>query len=371
LADLSGRLLIEHHEPADVTRGAETTTRRIIELFEWVLGEYPVPGNAWALSLALPGYVGSPGGHVADVVNLNLVPGWAGYDVRTLLGGRFNAPVFIGNEVHLMALGELRAGHGVGRSDLLFVKVGTGISAGLCSDGRIHTGWMGFAGDIGHVAPPDAPSIACRCGYRGCLEAIAAGPAIAREASHAAAAGKSPYLARLLASGTPITAAHVGAGADDGDAYCTGSLVRSGNLVGAALATLVAGYNPSIVVMGGGVAQSGAVFVEAVRDGVFRRSRSLTTEKLAIVQSELGKTAGLIGGASAALDKLFERDYLASWIIDGHPPGHQPRLGVDGSQISRVTVLATPPPVPHADGSRDTGQDNPMAPGEGEVALRP
>ena len=85
------------------------------------------------------------------------------------------------NEVHHMALGELRIGHGMDGDELVFVKIGTGISAGLCSRGRIHRGASGFAGDIGHVAVEDESSVVCRCGNTGCLEAIAGGTAIARE----------------------------------------------------------------------------------------------------------------------------------------------------------------------------------------------
>jgi len=328
LADLSGGLLIEHHEPADITRGAERTVRRVMELFEWMLSEYPVPGDAWAISLALPGLVGGPTGRSDAPVMLNLIPGWGDHPVHARLRDRFDAPVFIGNEVHLMALGELRAGHGLGRDDLIFVKVGTGIGAGLCSDGRIHSGAAGFAGDIGHVAVEDGSEVVCRCGNHGCLEALAAGVAIARQGQAAAADGRSPYLAQLLESGTAISAAHVGSAADRGDQFSAELLARAGRLVGESLATLIAGYNPSVVVVGGGVAQAGSIFIAAIRDGIYRRSRSLTTDNLLLLASELGKTAGLIGGAAAALDDLFARDRLATWITQGSPR-HAPSSTAD------------------------------------------
>lgn len=334
LADLSGDLLIEHHEPADAAQGGEKNVRRVIELFEWMLGEYPTHGDAWAVSLALPNLAGVTSGRTDASLTLNLIPGWGEYPIRQRLEDRFYAPVFIGNEVHLMALGELRAGHGVGRDDLVFVKVGTGISAGLCAEGRIHRGAGGFAGDIGHVAIGDDHATICRCGNRGCLEALAAGAAIAREGQAAAEDGRSPYLAQLLESGTAITAAHVGWAADRGDPFSAELLSRAGRLVGEALATLIAGYNPSIVVVGGGVAQAGAIFIAAIRDGIYRRSRSLTTDNLQLVASELGKTAGLIGGASAALDDLFDRNHLATWITHGTPRRPHHRGAKDGTSAN-------------------------------------
>jgi predicted NBD/HSP70 family sugar kinase len=337
LTDLSGSLLIEHHEPADVTRGAERTIRRVIELFEWMLGEYPVPGDAWAISLALPGLVQAPGRQSGDGVVLDLTPGWSDFPVLARLRDRFDAPVLIGSEVHLMALGELRGGHGVGRDDLIFVKVGTGIGAGLCSEGRIHRGASGFAGDIGHVAVDLSSETICRCGNRGCLEALAAGAAIARAGQAAAADGRSPYLGQLLESGISISAAHVGSAADRGDPFSAELLAHAGRLVGESLATLVAGYNPSIVVVGGGVAQSGSIFIAAIRDGIYRRSRSLTTDNLPLVASELGKTAGLIGGASAALDDLFERERLGTWISQGSPRRAPLPAGADSASVSIAT----------------------------------
>ena len=334
LADLSGGLLIEHHEPADITRGAERTVRRVMELFEWMISEYPLPGDAWAISVALPGLVGGTPDRSDEPVTLNLIPGWGDHPVRERLRDRFDAPVFIGNEVHLMALGELRAGHGVGRDDLIFVKVGTGIGAGLCTEGRIHRGAAGFAGDIGHVAVDLDSDVVCRCGNRGCLEALAAGVAIARQGQAAAADGKSPYLAQLLESGTTISAAHVGSAASRGDPFSAELLARAGRLVGESLATLVAGYNPSVVVVGGGVAQAGSIFIAAIRDGIYRRSRSLTTDNLPLVASELGKTAGLIGGAAAALDDLFARERLATWITQGSPRHASGRSIDDGVAVS-------------------------------------
>jgi predicted NBD/HSP70 family sugar kinase len=247
------------------------------------------------------------------------MPGWSGFPIHRRLGERFGALVLVANEVHLMALGELRRGHGVGRDDLLFVKIGTGIGAGVCVGGRLHRGASGYAGDIGHVAVSTKSSIICRCGNTGCLEALAGGAAIARDGLLGARSGRSAALAQVLAEGTEITAAHVGAAAGLGDPYSIELISRCGRLVGETLATLITGVDPSLVVVGGGVAQSGTVLLAAIRDGIYRRSRSLATENLVLVGSELGKTAGLVGGALAALDHLFDPDYLKRWIQHGRP----------------------------------------------------
>jgi predicted NBD/HSP70 family sugar kinase len=319
LADLSGNLLAEHHEPTDSTLGAERILVRLHELFDWLLTEHAVVREAWAIALAVPGLVGPTGGRLGARPTLHSMPGWGDFPIVEVLGERYGAPVIVDSEVHFMALGELRAGHGVGRDDLLFVKVGTGISAGLCSDGRIHRGAHGYAGDIGHVAVTDDRTTICRCGNTGCLEALAGGLALAREGLAAAREGRSGYLADLLASQVAITAAHVGVGAMRGDPVSVELISRSGRLIGETLVTLIAGFNPSLVVVGGGVSQAGPIIMAAIREGIYRRSRSLATESLTLARSELGKTAGLMGGAQAAIEGLFAEDVLETWIDVGSP----------------------------------------------------
>ena len=317
LADLSGRLLVEHHERSGIAIGAERTLARMEELFEWLLGEHAAGHQLWGIGLAVTGPVELPDGRPNAESVPRLTPDWADQPVSEYLGSRFKVPVWVDNDAHLMALGEMRAGRGIGRQDLLFLKVGTGISAGLCSEGQIHRGARGYAGDIGHtVVLEDGPL--CRCGNSGCLEAVAGGIALARDAN-AARDGRSPYLADLAATGRPLTASDVGMGAYHGDQFCIEILSRSGKVLGDTLATLVNAYNPSLVVVGGGVAQSGEILLSAMREAVYRRSRSLATQEVTIVRSELGRTAGLLGAAVAVTDDLFAWDSLRAWIADGRP----------------------------------------------------
>jgi glucokinase-like ROK family protein len=329
LSDLSGRLLVEHHEAADATLGATAILDRVEALFDWMLEEHAEARDTWGIGLAVPGLVELPSGGPSSGATLHRMPGWRDLPVARHLGGRYGVPVWMSNEVHLMTLGEYHAGRGAGSSDLIFVKIGTGISAGLCSNGRVHRGAHGFAGDIGHVAVSDDTSVICRCGNTGCLEALAGGAAIAREARGAAESGKSPYLADVLAGGRQITATHVGMAANRGDPFSIELLSRSGRLVGETLATLVNAYNPSMVIVGGGVAQAGQILIAAIREALYRRSRSLATQNLQIVRAEMGRTAGLVGAALAVVDELFAPEYLRAWIDHGSPAQHPETGGTD------------------------------------------
>jgi predicted NBD/HSP70 family sugar kinase len=114
-------------------------------------------------------------------------------------------PVWVDNDVNIMALGELRAGAGRGQQDMVVIKVGSGIGAGLVSHGRIHRGAQGSAGDIGHLTADPNSTIICRCGQRGCLGALAGGAALVRDATQAAHDGHSPLLSELLTSTPPCT----------------------------------------------------------------------------------------------------------------------------------------------------------------------
>src|ERR1700704_525130 len=196
LADLSGRLVVEHHERSGIGIGAGRTLDRLEKLFDWTLAEHPEARDVWGIGLAVTGPGGLPNGRAGAGSILHLAPDWSEHPVSERLRARFNTSVWVDNDAHLMALGELRAGRGVGRQDLLFLKVGTGISVGLCSDGQIHRGARGYAGDIGHTVVADDGAL-CRCGNVGCLEALAGGVALAREAN-AAMDGRSPYLAGLV-----------------------------------------------------------------------------------------------------------------------------------------------------------------------------
>jgi hypothetical protein len=127
----------------------------------------------------------------------------------------------------------------------------------------------------------------------------------------------------VLASGRSITAADVGTAAHRGDPFSIELLSRCGGLVGSTLAAVVNANNPSLIVVGGGVAQAGEILIAAIREGLYRRSRSLATQDLRILRSEMGKTGGLVGAAIAIVDELFSWDHLRSWIDQGSPTRHR------------------------------------------------
>ncbi|WP_394820960.1 ROK family protein [Pendulispora albinea] len=322
ITNLAGRLLQHREEPWDIGAGPEASLSRVEELFDAMLAaDQAYAGKLWGIGVGLPGPVEFASG---KPVAPPIMPGWHSYPVRERLSTRYGVSVWVDNEVNTMALGEFRAGLGQKIRDLIYVKIGTGIGAGLISDGRLHRGAQGCAGDIGHVAIVDDSSVICRCGNVGCLEALAGGAAIARDANLAAAEGKSPALAALRAAGQSIDARDVARAAESGDLACIELLTRAGQRIGEMLATLVNFYNPSLIIIGGGVAASGERLLTAIRKAVYRRSLPLATRDLQIAFSPLDDRAGLMGAGFMVTDELFSRERLGSWIDRGSPAGERP-----------------------------------------------
>ena len=317
VSDLSGRVIADREAALDINSGPDTVLTQIESLADDLLLTLGGPA-LWGLGVGLPGPVEFASGRP---ISPPIMAGWDGYDVRGRLTARYSAPVWVDNDVNVMALGEQRAGVGRGYDDMVFVKVGTGIGAGLISHGSIHRGAQGAAGDVGHVSVTDSSRVVCRCGNTGCLEAMAGGAAIARDAAEAVSEGRSPTLAALAAERGTLTAQEVAIAARRGDAVSARLLEHSGELVGEMLATLVSFFNPSLVVLGGGVAESGAAFQSAIQGVVYRRSLPLATRDLRIEVSTLGRMGGLLGAASMALDEIFTPNRLADWIVGGLPGG--------------------------------------------------
>jgi glucokinase-like ROK family protein len=312
LADVGGRILASEAEPSRIGDGPEAVLSRVDEIFEHLRTDCAsLSGPLLGVGVAVPGPVEfSTGRPVAPPI----MPGWDNYPIRERFSARYGAPVWVDNDVNVMALGEWREGVARGHTNVVFVKIGTGIGAGVISDSALHRGAQGAAGDVGHIQVVDDPTVVCRCGNVGCLEAIASGFALGREAERVARAGGSELLAAALNLNGALRASDVIFAAMHGDATSVELLQRSGRLVGSMLASVVNLLNPSLIVVGGGVAAAGDVFLAAVRERVYARSLPLATRQLLVAQSVLGDRAGTIGTAAMVLDELFSTPQLSTTL---------------------------------------------------------
>ncbi len=245
------------------------------------------PESVCGIGMGFPGPVDVT---EARLVQPPIMPGWHDYPIREFMAKHFAAPVFVGNDANLMALGESRL-HYPGAGSLVFVKVATGIGAGVVLGDRIWDGVDGGAGDIGHVKVPAAAGVRCSCGAEGCLAAVASGAAVARKlAGEGWPAATSRDVVSLVQDGIP-------------DAVATTR--AAGELLGEVLSTVVSLLNPEVLVIGGDMALTHEHFVLGLKEILYRRTPALTTRSLVVARSRLGDQAGVAGISALVTDEVF------------------------------------------------------------------
>ena len=266
----------------------------------------------WSVVVGLPGPVDfATGRPVAPPI----MPGWNNFDARTPFEERFQAPVWVDNDVNLLALGERarRRDFGV---NLIYCKIGSGIGVGLLSEGKIHRGANGAAGDIGHVRTGNSDAH-CRCGKTGCLEASAGGWAIVQQAEMAISAGHTSSLA-ARGKESALTVHGIALAAQAGDALAMTLIQRSARVAGESLSAMVNMFNPEVVVLGGTIASAGEVFLAEVRQRIYELSLPLATRDLQIIYSNKDEREPLRGGAELAREQLFDVTF-PRWFAKGQP----------------------------------------------------
>ncbi|MBX6355566.1 MAG: ROK family transcriptional regulator [Micromonosporaceae bacterium] len=300
----NGRLepVTAYAEPADIRTGPRAILQRVNELLAKAKSDGAYE-RLDAIGIGVPGPVSFRDG---VPVSPPIMPGWDRFPVREFLTREHGCPAVVDNDVNIMAIGERHGGVAHSVDDFLFVKIGTGIGCGIHLFGEVYRGTDGCAGDIGHIQV-DSHGPVCSCGNVGCLEAMFSGAALAREAAAAARSGASPALAERLASSGAVTARDVAEGASEGDITCIKLIRDGGRRLGGVLASLVSFANPSMIVIGGGLAQLGHILLAEIRSVVYRRSLPLATGNLPVVLSELGPRAGVTGAAVLASDVAFEQ----------------------------------------------------------------
>lgn len=304
IADLSGKLLIRYSEPASVKDGPIKVLGRVCSLLEKMLKENNLSSTKLnGIGIGVPGPVDFLMG---TLVSPPIMPGWDRYPIIETIQQWFpSSNVVVDNDVNVMALGEINQVSGKGIDNLIFVKIGTGIGAGIICEGKIYRGSSGCAGDIGHICVDNSGPL-CHCGNKGCLEAIAAGPAIAERSLHAAQAGKSSILMNYYEMNDHVLRAEdVGNASREGDTLAIEVIRESGQFVGDVLAGLVNFFNPGMIVIGGGVSNLGNLLLSSIRQTVLYRSLPLATRDLLIVFSESGQDAGVVGAINLAMDNIF------------------------------------------------------------------
>lgn len=291
VCDLSGSVRRRVDVAGDIAAGPSAVLTEVERHFRRLLDQETDPPDSWGVAISLPGPVEFATG---TVVEPPIMTGWNGTRVADLLGGRFGATVHVENDVNAMALGEQRCCYPDVR-DLFFLKVGTGIGAGIVANGSLLRGAQGAAGDFGHLWADTDESGShrprCRCGKEGCIEAYAGGWAVMRD---------------LAAGGNPVASVdQVVERVVFGDSLATGLVRDAGRVIGSGLAQVVSLLNPSVVVVGGQLAAADEHLLAGIRERVYARSLPLATRDLTIRRSRLDGDAGVTGLAYGLADAVL------------------------------------------------------------------
>ena len=303
VCDLLGNSLEEQQVDIAVAEGPDVVLRWVETTGDALLAAAGrTARDLLAVGVGLPGPVEYSSGRP---INPPIMPGWNRYDVAGRLSQHFGTPVLVDNDVNIMALGE-REFAWPEVDHLLFVKVATGIGSGVISGGQLQRGAQGTAGDIGHVSVSRGRDILCRCGNKGCLEALAGGPALARALSET--------------SDGVTTVQDVVDLLRHGNVDAIQAVRQAGRDVGEVLTTCVSLINPSVIVIDGAMAQAGEHFIAGVREMVYSRSMPLATEHLQIIQSKAGARAAILGASMLAIQFAFSPDRVEELVLAGRLP---------------------------------------------------
>lgn len=307
LADFAAQVIDEAEVPFTIADGPEACLARANTLISELLQKNNLDiAQISSIGLGVPGPIASEAGMVFAPP---IMPGWDGFPIQANIESHWNLPVSLNNDAELGALGEWAYGSGRGENFLAYIKVGTGIGSGLLLNGQIYRGATGSAGEIGHLTIEENGPL-CDCGNAGCLEALAGGKALARQAREAIQKGQRTLLS-TLGPIEAITARDVASAARRGDLVSQQIIARAGSYLGIAIAGLVNLFNPRVVVLGGGVAQIGDLLLQPIRDTVARRSlqASARTVKIntAVLRRRSSGMGAIVQALSIALHQVTER----------------------------------------------------------------
>jgi glucokinase len=230
------------------------------------------------------------------------LPDWVEIPLADMIEKKLGVNTIIVNDASAAALGEHRYGAGRGVKNLVLFTLGTGIGGGIIIDSKLYLGAVGGAGELGHMTV-DADGPKCGCGNTGCLEMLASGTAIAKDAIERIKKGEKSSLVDMVGGELDkITAESIGNAARSSDKLAQEVIARAAYFLGIGMVNVVNIFNPEMVIIGGGMAKLGEMIIAPGRKMVAERTFSINARAVSIVAAQLGNEAGIYGAAAFALD---------------------------------------------------------------------
>ncbi|MBN1176507.1 MAG: ROK family protein [Dehalococcoidales bacterium] len=301
-----GKMLAKNVCPTLADEGVDAVIGRLCSAIEGILKENGLNApQLGGIGIACAGGIDSGRGVV--VTPSPNMKGWANTPLADIVREKFNVATFIVNDASAAALGEHRSGAGRGVKSLVLFTLGTGIGGGIITNNELYLGAIGAAAEIGHMTiDDDGPE--CGCGNKGCLEMLASGRAVERDAAKRLAGGEKSALMETV-GGKPekVTAEMVGKAAKNGDPLALEVLNRAAYYLGIGMINVVNIFSPEMIVLGGGMSELGDLFIGPGKKMVKERAFPISSREVRIVTAELGNEAGVYGAAAYALDRSQRR----------------------------------------------------------------
>ena len=299
IAVSDGTILAEDRTPTNSHEGSGAVLARIAALVDGLAGR--VGASPIALGMGVPGLADVAAGVTQFLPNLPSQ--WRGVPVGETLSQALGCPVFLLNDARMATLGEFTYGLGRSVDTMVFLTIGTGIGGGVVVDGKLRLGPLGAAGEMGHqILQREGPL--CGCGNRGCLEALASGPALVGEGVRLMLSGLAPILFEMAGGNVnAVTPREMGAAARAGDKAVGEAIRRTATWLGIGIGNIVTALHPDLVVLGGSVAALDELLLEPVRQTVSENVRMFPTGNVRIERSLLEDKAGMLGGIALASAK--------------------------------------------------------------------
>lgn len=290
--DETGRVLSRLDCPTAPKRGFEDACRRMSGMLRAVAGA--ARKELTGIGIGCTGPVDPVSGKICQV---DFLPGWEGAEIVARMTAEFGVPVAMENDADAAALGEARWGAGRGKFRFLLVTIGTGIGGAAVLDGRLYRGVNGAHPEVGHhVIDPAGPL--CFCGARGCWESLASGPAMVKWVQ-----ANTTSTGDLLRE---LTAREICAMAETGDELARRAVEREARYLGMGVANLTTLFCPDTIALGGGVMQSGHLFLTAIRQVMKESCGLVPFEQTEVTLAKLGDETGLAGAACGWLHRFGE-----------------------------------------------------------------
>jgi glucokinase len=299
LCDEQGRLIRTFEGPTEAEGGPETVLDNIERYVRQLVAD---ASYAWeqvrGIGAGIPGFLDIANGIVVTSGNLK----WTNVPVKEILERKLGKTVHINNDANVAALGEVWSGAGAGYDYVVCLTLGTGVGGGIIINGKIYEGYIGMAGELGHIqVVPDLEGVQCGCGQMGCLETVSSATGIIRMATDAVERGERTALASVEGG---LTAKDVFDAAKLGDEVALRIIRRAAHYLGKAMGTIAVVLNPQRFILGGGVSRGGDLLFDGVRESFRKYTPEASSRGVDIVPALLGNDAGMVGAAGLCLKQI-------------------------------------------------------------------